>query len=1145
MRFVDDFQNVASFVIPTEKWYKENAMCWNELNGVYRKLVCWVLYLIKMIGQSKMRKKKKKNNPNSEALEDDIDDIEETMTSDLSVSSGIFPTLLLQKIDSEKTKIPYYVLHILVKGQHDFNKAIEVWVDDYNLRSQYEMIRQRRNGVIESSTNKRKFDENAITISTYTEFKEVITGYLNMMNPIALNDLNLYNFSLNPDPNKLDKIYSIFSQETTLKLLQNFVSSDRLRSINTFYSDSRSFLNRNSGVSRVILRDDLEFFTDINIFVPDKKLPHFDQNLFKVIKIFEKVKDKPLTESEISKILKNDLESINRDYGKNNGKKRYNDVIGLIKNKNSSAFEKLESIYANSNTKSDLIDNYVSDIKKIMDTNTNELLTLLSPQCPEIYQNLLSCPIQSLFKWININRKINGNYYFFCKNQSDDESSTKNDDIKAYGFRENEMSGLYYFSSYILNRVNNIEFSCPENNSVLLFSYTLSNHQFSPTNGVRLYGHIQGPPAASKSYILTLIEQMIVDLLISMIDDFGSEHSMGASSTLLNYSYYMMDEGIPIQDNAKGITELNRIKLMFSKNERQRTRYVLDEKKSDGTIVSHTSETKVIWLEASNYQVKNDALKDRFISFNVVPNYDISERIIAKKNQKKRLPTAFKQFRNNTQDLNALCGITNLNIAICGQYEANTQASDIIINSLVKKLKKRKLHFKFEVRDSIKLSQFISTSVIMNSWIEELMFDTIDKKREPLSSKMILEAAKRQFSTIDITLYCFSLLYNSYQDTRVNCLREYLFTKHFNILQNLKLSYRIRCGVECDINNSEFNHVTHIINLKGAMNTKYDFRVIKHGGIDYYDFNYVEFEFEGYTDCFSSIEAAMNTSYIYNAKDYADCVRKSGYKMIPKKVLKYCNKSIFDGLYSRFITTVDPNYVRSKLEEDDSRGEFSIRDVVNKYDEITTELFTESQMIDECLNGESMLQSEQRNYFIYSKENGLPMFIVSKIRKGSFKFSVLLELFRNDPNSMLLECVSKLKKFVTKDTKVPLMIDHDIKIVTIKPSEDKVSYSKNYIKKKYVKNTFGSIFDDLDDFSKSEYVDENSCDQMDEEASFGSEKVINFNEKTLSRKFHDACSTEQKIVYENGIDVYYAKLHLEKYGVSDENMKKYISKLLK
>jgi hypothetical protein len=321
--------------------------------------------------------------------------------------------------------------------------------------------------------------------------------------------------------------------------------------------------------------------------------------------------------------------------------------------------------------------------------------------------------------------------------------------------------------------------------------------------------------------------------------------------------------------------------------------------------------------------------------------------------------------------------------------------------------------------------------------------------------------------------------------------------------------------------------------LIGSCNVESGFRTITHNKSVYLDLNYITFTFETVNDAAEYIHGILKSKYIYSAYDYKSAIRnKEGVHFVkPSKVIKLVNKDVIEGSYKRFVSSVSESILISSLTEKGFTQPYSkiqIDECLNSFYDLA---FEGIDLITEVLDRESMIPVPNSSQYIYSKSEGLPIIVLDSNKRGSTKISILLDLFRLDPVSVLKREIENLGKFVKKDTKIPIIVESEFETVIVKPRTNEIPHGTNYVKKKTVTHNDLGIFSRLDNFGNH---DEDSLDVMDE-----IDTIDDLNSKTLSNKYKSYLK-DKKIYYPEGIDTYYAKMHLEKNAVHPNDMMNYI-----
>lgn len=1143
----EPFERVVSFVIPTDKWFKPNAISWNELAGKHRFFLGVVNLFIGLIGANDLPDEKKKRVESSDPTNQTTDEVDDEKNDESTTTNTNNrkkkPVFYLQTIHTNKL-VPYYVIHIFLNGFADeFLKAIQMAIKDLISKAQEQKKNDRKKVVIEK---KRKRDDNDITIDTPDQLSEILKDYIKIIKLETLNDLGLYFFFRG---NYLDplKIRRIFDSDVTQEILKSYGVDTN--SLENFYSRVEVC----DTIQSLGLEKTFERLNNLQLLDSEKRLPHHTESYFKLVNIFNKYKNVQIIPGELSSKIKSTDLMERLEVELSNAKRKYNDIPCLLENLYAPEYDDLIKTYNKCLTEDDLVNNYKQKILSSIPEKMDFLLNLIGPKTPEIVKSMFSISMHALFKWIRTNRCVDEKYHFFQRTLDDGTFQPYNFDRKIEG-----LSGASNFAIYMTTAINNIEYSCEENNNPFLMCYDTACFQFNNYTGEREYIWFQGVPASSKSFLISLLINLTVDELATERNDLGSDQS-DISETLDNYAGYLYDEGYdPSNTSSKDKTVLNNFKMILTKNKKERKVLIVNnDNKSERYTLQYIVEKKFFIISCSNFQLKDKGLVSRFFILDIVPPKEktkIAEYKIAKNMVSFLDPFLSHEFKSISKDLQALCCLTNLAITIHAQFPPSMETAEIVLIDITSRLAESNLLFEYEKRDTTRVLHYIHTKVIMNSWIEIMLLNGGSRKGMELNTETMLEAAKYQFSTIESTVLVFSTLFKVFQNKIMNAFRYCLTEKFFSLKDAIEQFYYNAYGVVYKYDPFSLNYTTHILALLSSKTNEFDIRTYKYNNVTYYDPNYCTITCKSIKAFCDKIEHLNEEEYIYTFTDYKKSLMKTTKRFKPKKVLKFIDKKSMDLMLIDYIKHGGSTALRINRILEDKGCSYPYKK--DDIDEVVESLFLEdTNDFRECANGESFIDDTR---IMYNDSKGLPVVVMDEYKKDHVKVSFLLEwLGRSDPEKVLLEVIEGLSKFVVSKQNVMVMLEKGHEIMELKPCDQKITrvvngktttetkntekdgvWIKNYRRSRMVNDKYGfleTVHPSLKSIQKQAPILISSNNDLSNSGDVD-------DGDTLTHKYINELKNNDYIIHKKGIDRRYGELHLERYYVHGSEMEKYFQK---
>lgn len=1139
METITGIHKVLSFVVPTNLWFRPNATTWNEVAGNPRNFLSYMNWLTVLIGKKKQKRrkqqqKKRSGGPTSSISTetgeemggegtDALDEEDEDVLIETHETAKTKPIYYLQRCKSRNSTIPYYVIHILLRGDGtEFQKAIEISIDDLNIKTNKETYQQRKDMTLE---RKRKTIDVGFSVTMPGQLKLILKGYISCLGPQHQKNIGLYDFMGNNSliPHEIEKLVDY---STTMSLLTHFNVAE--------ITEFQQFAKVRTGNKVQLDNQRGNFFklSDIDFLSRGDRLPHLDERYFNLINLVFGLKDTPTIENQLSSVLSSGELSLEGIIDKHGGKRKYNDIFGLIRNFNGQQFQDIRVCHNECNTIFDLNAYYEPMYTKYIDEKLDLSMKLINQNAPEKVKSIYSESVAALLKWLYINRVKDGEVWIFQNKETENRfvksssmmietlpctpstesnstttspssSSGRGDDgddersrlvsggrLRRHGSEDEmdlvpnvvsgsssttttttttpvyipnpvrfrlfnpELSAISNFDLYMIECLNKLKYSAPGNNATFLCCFNGNLSQFSSDGGERHYVWLQGVPAASKSFILAELATLSIDETYGDMDDIGSQHS-NTTQSRRSYARCYMDEGNKVfhSKDGKNGDELSKMKTMLSKNRLERTAMAFSDDKTERFTVQHQSEMLITIAASSNFTIYDEGLRDRFIIINVVPPTEktlISELQIAKSLEDNINTSGEVQFRNFTKDLLACCAITNLAITQLAQFGINTIPSQVIGMVMAQHVYASFLPVNIEKRQLSRLIKSSGYQTIANSWLETMVLPGSIGHGKPFDKKYIIEAAKRQYTTLATTVLTFSQMFDSFRDQRVKVIGYSLFEKVFPLRKIIEEFYDVTFGLRYRFS-GRLNYNTHLFALFDAGRVhdcalrKVSVGSDKNGDRRVFtDFNYVTITGKSDYDIARKLQTMIKDEYIESVEDILALIRNNKHMIKPKKVLKYIEeKDVFSSMSN--ITTNKRSAQEHIREYMRSKREYKKPYTVSQMDDAADKLlFSMENVLVGMQDGESY--HEHAPSSVYKESIGLPMIKIESTQKDNARISFLIELFRLDPKRILIEAIESLSQFVTKPEKVLAVYGEETLTIEIKPREDKRSFMTNYRK---------------------------------------------------------------------------------------------------
>lgn len=1092
MKIITNVDKILGLYIPTESWFSANSVYWNEIKGKARFLLSYLNLITTLIGSKKQKKLNTPPKPTDENAE-----------TDESEKHG--PLFYLQILEDEKCEYPNYIIYILLRdGGKEFTEAIDVSIDDLNIKYEKELLQKRKNMVVEK---KRKRDDILTCITSPAQLKDILKIYIKDI-PI----LDLKAFKLNSITT--DKVLVPEQVESIFKL--DFITL-LLKKSNLNTKNFDSFLGGwNKTKKRVGIPNDFIELNDVDFLSVDKRLPHcdMDKQYINMIGIIYKFKDKSTIDGELLKAVKNDQLDLAFNESDTGGIKSYNDIFGLIQNYNTPDFKKLESAFGNVVTTSDLRDNYRPLVDEYLDTKLDLFLKIISKTAPEKVTSLYPLPVAALLKWVYINRYDNKEIMLFQKKTKDGEYVLQNFSMFIEG-----LNAVSNFTVYFIKVLNNIEFSTPYNNNVFLCTFTSQLGQYSSDDeNLAILNHIQGLPGVSKSHPLGKLKAFSIDDTYNDMDDAGSSHK-DTTSTRRTYSSLISDEAPDsiCSTNMKDLDAQNKMKKMITTKKISRVSMRFSSDGKDRFTEEHKADMRIVYNGASNHQIENKGLKDRFTIHNVYTSKDhdeIDDLKLAKAMEDIMKPKAAKESKDFVKDCLFLVAISQLAITTKSQFPVTTNVARIVLSDLKRDLLNSNLIINITKREIDKITKSATDKTILNSWLQVMALKDSTGYGKVLSKELILEAAKWQCVSLQTTVLALSELFETFQNQVVKKTIEIVFEILFPVKQLVENFYKNNYGLVYKMNKLNYHH--HIFALLSEERNAFNLRMVMTDR-ELFDPNYITFTTTSEATAVSTIYDHLEKISIFESKQVSKALKKSEYFMRPETVFKFIDK--FELI--SYVNTI----VKQKAKYTELIQKFFTEKGYKKpytIDEMEDAVFHVHSSTDimQYITSDGECFHSSCPHLTYNIENGLPIIKVDSKKKDAVKISFLIEAFRTDARDVLIDCIKNLGKFVVEPTQVLITYGAELKPITIHPIENTNPSMINFYKKKKIGsddilNAMHGI-DETIDTPEGEYptptIDFINQTKLDNVIDFGGLSLDNF----------------------------FWRLHLDQYGSSERETNKYI-----
>ena len=1036
------FKGVYSLLIPTSAWLNRNAIKWSEHMRTSTKLfITMFLRIVELIG----KKSPSSANSNKKQKENETRDQEEIeqIIYEHSEENTHKPIIYMQTLNTNTT-IPFYLIHIFLKNsKDDFIEASYSLITELAHKTLSIEIEKKKS--IKDHKRKRVDDE----ITDLKHAKSLIIEYLAILDSNHLQQIDLKLFK--EDCTSMDKkrVSEVFSKKCVLALLKAY-KIDTSTTIE-FYDNVENTNPRL--ISALKLNEQcFEKIYDLRKIVSDEKLPYVKIEDYKKIMVFEMVKRTPLIDGITKKLASADtiLENYLLDelYS---GKRKFNDILNIYQNYYQSDFKMLTKTYSECKNYEELTVIYSEKYFEFFDEKINSLLSMIGPESPTVFKSLYTVSMLALFKFIQTNR-CNKDRYFFFQNtfakkklivEKEDNDLTKiekegiGEDFKFERKMKNR-SGIVNFFQYMENVMQTVEYAEKKTIPHILLGYTTLCSQFDNFNGERLYIWFQGCKGTSKSFGLKMLLKYTPDDVVSERTDLGSDYS-DISETLDNFSANIYDEGF---DPSKDKNLLNNLKTMMTNNLKERRVLITDNNKKDHRYtIQYICEKKFVMLSASNYQLGDEALSNRQFVMDVLPSKKketIPELKYTKQDEIQIDPVTHISSKSISKDLHILASLTYMAITMHAQFEPTLNVAHIVILDIYKYLYNSNIIIEYESRDFQRILHLVKSLVIMNSWVEVMLLNSSKYKGRSLSCEIILEAAKHQFATLEISVLAFSMVFESIQNPKMNAIKRGLTQREFPILNDIKNFYIKLFNYDYTYSNDCLNYDTHLWALfawNKNSTSHYKIRTIKCNNEEKVDFNYITLKTSSETAAMNIIKICNSNHYIYEINDYKLAIKSNKSKMFrPKKVFKLKSlddtKMCYDGLtYENIEEMLLEIYETLEINPLNMNNE--------KIDNIAR-LILEKRgcVLEECENGNYLYDGR-----IYNESQGLPIILIENYGNSQYSISFLIEwLCRSNPIEIFRDSILNLSKYVVKEETISIVTKNGLKRIDLKPQPYTIEY---------------------------------------------------------------------------------------------------------
>jgi hypothetical protein len=1170
LQVYEKIPRILCFIIPTDVCFKPNALQWNEMQPEYRKLFLYVQSLVGLIGAQKLKRHKKKK-PNkskststssdtssTESSEDEMDEEEgeETVRFGFSHSNGnsqidtaqtakLKPLFYVQPLERNNSKIPYYVIHIMLRGMDkDILDAIAVSLDDLDHRARKDLTIRRQDMILDEGFANGASKFGGTQIRSGFDLKRTLGLYMKGLPPRKLEEAGLYQFSKDSSLDSVN-IEKMFHPKTARLFLE--AMDVKLNAFDAFYSGYRdNKLTVNEEQLKLSLTDTIRFIDG------DRKLPHCDEKYVTLINTIYDFRNVPTIEGQVAYAIgsgKDDIMSIAAC--SDNGKRKYNNIFGLIRNYNDPAFRALEDKFSECQTYTQLAAKYAKDFKTYTEEKRDLFIKTIEPSAPQKVKSLYPQAVGALLNWMHIHRKHGDGVRFFHKKPRETVNGVN---TVPHPFRsfDPEYSSIENFQRWMLQVVNNVDYSAPQNNTTVLCCFDGCLGQFSDDSGERLYFWLVGPPAASKSFILEIMQILMIAETWCDMDDIGSEHN-NTTQTRRTGTTFVMDEGHSVlhSKDSRNRDELSRLKTMLTKNRLERTAMAFDETKKERHTIQHSSEMKITLIASSNHPISDPGLRDRFVTFNVVPSNDpdlISDLKIAKTMENTIGKQAHQEFKNFTNDLLACCALTHLAMTQRVQYPVDTLSAQVMIAKMVDSVRNSNLMVEIDKRHVTRCVRAASYLTVAKSWLDTYASVGSPGYGKSWSPEMITEAAKRQCCDVSCTVSAFCHMFESFQDPLVKATTYSISQRLWPFKQRIERQYKKLYGI--DYTMDKLNYDIHPVLLwtdleEKSHNIGFSLRRVIVNGVNCVDMNYGTLTASNKRSAVEMLCAGWSNMYVYLKEDvHAWLSTKDKYRMRPKKVFKYIPESDIKTLLG--IQSGNKTQIMKKIK--------AVRDAYpgETIDETLVRIFDESSDVLEYVGNEEQFHSNYNK--VYVESEGLPMIRYDTDKNSScVKISFLLEMFRVDPVQVLENAIKSLSDFMAHPRNV-LMTYRDTQTKVTIPAATGVPSMQNYRKKRRTTET--DILAEMHESIATEMVPTNGDDDEEFDEIYNSEffkgltsdSVENpsMDDSLLSDQYKQQIVKQDKIYFGGmSIDRYLAVKHLERYGVFGSDIQQYIPDIQK
>lgn len=1124
---ISGIKGIASIVIPTDKWFDPTATVWNQMREDGKNFIHWIRHLSRLFYVNPLKKveneKKRPRGSNeppdvqAETLDEDESDV---IDDEKTIKTR--PMYYMQVIDNG-TKTPYYMIHILSKSvkagvnNPELKNGIKMFISDLGRTSgsvtkkiRLEMDISGKKG-IEGSNFKNK----AFAMS-------VIKFYTKLLYPETLKSMGMYDFSINEsiDPGCIEKM---ISPNFALEVLRKF--GVRTRHVEAFFNGIDGMINGEE--ESVLVGPDFIRLPSLDIMSKNIMLPHADEVMYKINKVFNLCKFVPLAEGEISRIMKEDVIPDRMSLLTKDSKKKFNDIFGLVSNWNREDYKKLTWTYTRCKTTDDLYEKYKDDYEKFTKRSAEFALKIFTGNVSEDILPFYPESLSALVKWTTTTRMDkDGKIHLFMSENSDGTLTPQ----KFPRFEEG-LCGVSNFLIYALKYVNNIEYSSARNNNIIALCIIIFCGIMEPSGGERLNLHLKGVHAASKSYMFNLLGSLLIEGMVTKLDDLGSDQAFSPSMTPVNYSAYVFDDlGLPSFKTPKGQTVINNLKTRMTTNTSRRRIMQIDDQTKQRHTFDLEMDTKFYMLIASNEKIRHKPLEDRFICDDVTPHDErnhTNELKYAKDQQKSISSSTDIEARRIFSDMQ--CG-SNMLLATDGlsaKIAPDIETAQNVLNKLVYTIGKSGMPFKFETRDYPRLVLVTKILGAMNANTESMLIDDAPNKGKAFDEEVLIETSKYQFSTIEHSVLAMSILYNTYQDKIFKSMIHAIFNEIWNLPARVENMVKTLFRQPYVFEKHGLNYDYHLLSMLERSNG-FEMKTNMVNGRETYDPNYCSWYVTVNKAC-SEIYAKTSSKYLHTEVDMQFKLKKSTYRMTPAKVYKYITKQSFNG--TKEVIKMERETYCAAVERYLKEHEMTQK-TPKQVDEAITDVFSALSKFELCNVGDPFFENCSHIY-----NGSLPVFTIETLQGGEDKYriNILLEAARLNPEKILIDAVKDLSQFVSEPKKVLLLFNERKEIVTIKPNEREEPYGINYrLKMKNIEDDeiLSKVHPHLDEERRSFMNYEESSEER-ELSNLGS---LNINELTKSAQYVNQLMGNTwdrkgipKIEMRDGIDKFFGEIHLQKH----------------